>query len=81
MSTDVGLTWTERAAADPSLRAFVAEIARAGIALDTARYNEAHWRRVAAMLDEKVERLEAQLRSLRKEPRAATEKESLPLAR
>ena len=49
------MTWAERMASDQSLRDFVdAEIARAGIALDTARYNEAHWRMCAERADEKL---------------------------
>jgi hypothetical protein len=50
---------------DPSLRAFVeAEIARAGISSDTARYNEAHWHAVALALGEKVESLQKQIATL-----------------
>ena len=42
-------------AVDETLRDFVAaEIARASIALDTARYNEAHWRMCAERADEKL---------------------------
>lgn len=49
------MTWAERMASDKTLADFVqAEIARAGIALDTARYNEAHWRDCAMKADEKL---------------------------
>ena len=46
------LTWVERAQHDPSLRAFVdAEIARAGIELDTLRHQHGiDTRRIAALL-------------------------------
>jgi len=50
------MTWAERAAVDQTLRDFVdAEVARAGIALDTARYNEQHWRECAMASDKKLE--------------------------
>lgn len=54
------VTWLERLATDPSLKAFVeAEIARAKIELDTLRYNVAHWRQVAERLGFELEALKA----------------------
>lgn len=42
------VTWAERANNDPSLRAFIdAEIARAGIELDTKQYNAGHFKQIA----------------------------------
>lgn len=56
MTKTIEMTWSERMATDKSLADFVqAEIARAGIALDTAKYNEAHWRTCARIADEKLQ--------------------------
>lgn len=49
------IIWSEYVQHDPSLQQFIAaEIARAGIALDTAQYERDHWKRVAHALWEKV---------------------------
>jgi hypothetical protein len=57
------LSWAERAERDEDLRQFIAgEIVRAGIEVDSARYNEQHWRSVANAQAEKVAVLETRVR-------------------
>jgi hypothetical protein len=51
-------SWTERAASDPSLQAFIAaEIARAVVDLSVAQSEATRWRRVAEHLDERLKEL------------------------
>ena len=61
------MTWLERMATDETLRAFVqAEIVRAGIELDTARYNAEHWQHVAERLRAQFEDSQARLEQCEK---------------
>jgi hypothetical protein len=59
-------TWLERLQTDESLQAFVrAEIARAGIELDTLKYQRDHLRRNVETLQAQLDAAHAELRTLR----------------
>src|SRR5262245_7137052 len=61
------MTWLERLQQDEALQAFVlAEIARAGIRLDTLEYQNACLRRDKVELVDELERLTRELRTLRR---------------
>ncbi len=60
------LVWAEYVQHDPSLRAFIAaEIARAGIQLDTATYNAKHYREVAEHLRHELDQFTGKRQSRR----------------
>jgi hypothetical protein len=61
------MTWLERLQHDASLQAFVsAEIARAGIELDTLRYQGDYLRRNVETLQAQLDAARAELRTLRR---------------
>lgn len=60
-------TWIERLQHDDTLQAFVsAEITRAGIEVDTARYQNAYLRRDVATLTAQLDAAHAELKVLRR---------------
>lgn len=60
------IVWAEYVQHDPSLRDFIAaEIARAGIALDTATYNAQHYRHVSERLQQQIDELKHQRKARR----------------
>lgn len=60
------MTWLERLSHDRSLQAFVsAELARAGIEVDTLRWQRDHDRRCIATLNAQLEAARAELRRRR----------------
>ena len=62
-----GLTWIERAQQDASLRAFVdAEIARAGIELDTLRYQHGISKQRIAALSAQLDAARQMITTLRR---------------
>jgi hypothetical protein len=60
-------TWSERLQHDETLQAFVrGEIARAGIELDTLRYQRARHRAQLAALEQELAEARTELRALRR---------------
>jgi hypothetical protein len=62
------LTWAERLQLDPELRAFVdAEITRAGIELDSLKWQRDHGRACLVTLTAQLNTARAELRTLRRQ--------------